>query len=110
MILTHLSDYQDGWVVGDFAPSIIRTPNFEVSVKRYSAGDTEAEHFQLLSTEITIVVSGSCRLGDQILSTGDVAEIPPLESASFEALDDTVVVAIKTPSLPSDKILGRPNE
>ena len=110
MIRTHLSDYQDGWVIGDFVPSIIRTSDFEVSVKTYTAGDTEPEHFQLLATEITIVVSGRCRLGDQILGAGDVAQIAPLEAASFEALNDTVVVAIKAPSVPSDKVLGRPNE
>ena len=65
-------------------------------------------HFQRTATEITLVVSGKCRLGENVLTAGDIAVIPPLESVDFEALGDTVLVVLKSPSLPSDKVEGHP--
>ena len=110
MIRVKLSDYRDGWVIGNFIPSLMQTGEFEVAVKTYVAGDREPEHFQRTATEISIVIAGRCILGGEILVAGDIALIPPLESASFEALDDSVLVAIKTPSIPQDKIVGSMSE
>lgn len=102
----NISDFTGGWFIGDFEPTLLKTTSFEVAVKSFSPGDTEPLHYQLTSTEYTVVVSGRCRLGGFVLEQGDVLEIPPNESAAFEALDHVVLVAIKTPSLPDDKRLG----
>jgi len=105
---SNLSDYVGGWFIGDFSPSLIRTDKFEVAVKRFRAGDTEPMHYQLTAIEITVVVSGRCRIGSRILSESDIVEIGPFESVGFEALTDVILVAVKTPSLPDDKVLGSP--
>lgn len=103
-----LKDFVGGWFIGDFEPTLYRNSHFEVSVKRYQVGSSEPTHFQLLSTEYTVVVSGRCRLGDVEFGPDDIIRIPPLEAAGFEALTDVVLVAIKTPSAPSDKVVGVP--
>jgi hypothetical protein len=33
----------------------------------------------------------------------EIAEIPPLERADFEALEDSILVVVKSPSMPNDK-------
>lgn len=104
-----LNDFIGGWFIGSFTPTLFRTDQFEVAVKRYAAGDREANHHQRIATEVTVVVSGRCRLGPWILEPNDVVTIEPLEAADFEALDDVVLIAVKYPSLPDDKVLGDPH-
>ena len=101
--------YVGGWFIGDFVPTMLATRDFEVCIKRYSTGDREPLHFQLLATEFTLVISGRCRIGAYMLGPDDVLRIDPLEAADFEALTDVVLVAIKTPSISSDKRLGEPD-
>jgi quercetin dioxygenase-like cupin family protein len=100
-----LEHFFKGWVIGDFSPSLLKNSNFEIGVKNFEQGDTEPAHMQLIATELTIVVSGKIRLGDQYLSDGDIAVIPPNEVADFEALTTCSLVCIKYPSIPNDKIV-----
>lgn len=101
-----LSDFTGGWFLGNFAPSLFLNNDFEVGVKRFAKGQTEPEHYQLTVTEYTAIISGECRIGEFYLSQGDILTILPNESADFEAISETVLVVIKTPSIPQDKILG----
>jgi hypothetical protein len=105
MNLFRLEDFFKGWVVGNFAPSLFGTTDFEVGVKKFNEGEVELAHKQLIATEITIVISGRVRIGDQILMEGDIAVIPPKEIADFESLSDSTLVCIKYPSIPNDKII-----
>ena len=98
-----LNDFTKGWIVGDFSPSLHKNPHVEVSVKKFKAGDVEKSHMQKISTEITIIVTGTIRLGDNYFLQNDVVDIPPLEFADFEAITDCDLVCIKFPSIASDK-------
>ena len=53
----NLDEMIGGWFVGDFEPSVIRTKDFEVAVKRYKAGDKEAKHMHKVATELTVIIS-----------------------------------------------------
>lgn len=101
-----LGDFIGGWFVGSFCPSILESNSVEVGVKYAARGSTEPEHFQVVATEITVVASGRCRLGSEILTTGMIAVMEPRESASFEALEDCILVVVKAPSAPADKVVG----
>ena len=98
-----LSDMVGGWFIGNFEPTVLASKDFEVCLKRYKKGDKEPAHFQHTATEYTLVVSGRIRLGERCFEENEIIEIAPLEIADFESLTDSVVVAIKTPSIPSDK-------
>lgn len=102
-----VEQFSGGWFVGDFEPSIFWSKDMEVGFKHFEAGDVEPEHFQRKSTELTFVVRGECRIGDQSLIAGDIAEIPPLVSASFEAMSPVDLIVVKIPSAPQDKVLGK---
>lgn len=109
MLRRSLNNFVGGWFIGAFEPSVLQTDGFEVAVKRYSAGDQEPVHYQRTATEVTVVVSGRCRLGSETLGPDDLIVLPPLESADFEALEDVVLVAVKFPSIADDKVLGEPH-
>lgn len=100
------SDFTAGWIIGDFVPTLFRTRDFEVAVKFFAKGDREPSHYQRKSTEISVVMFGSCRISNVELNQGDGLLIEPGEAAEFEALTDTGLVAIKFPSLPQDKVIS----
>jgi hypothetical protein len=96
-----------GWFIGNFTPSLLSNPSVEVGVKRFSKGDTEPTHHQLTATEWTCVVLGKIRIGANVFEENEIAEIPPLESADFEALADSILVVVKSPSTPADKKIDK---
>ena len=95
-------------MVGSFLPSLRTTQEVEVGLKYFAAGDTEPTHFQKTATEFTVVAQGRVKFGDLEFEQGMIVEIPPLVALPFESLTDSVLVVIKTPSLPADKVLGHP--
>jgi quercetin dioxygenase-like cupin family protein len=100
-----LEEFFKGWVVGDFNPSLFKNSDFEVAVKFFEKGDREPAHKQLIATEITIVVGGIIKLGEEIYSRGDIIEIQPNEITAFESLTQSSLVCIKFPSIPNDKVV-----
>lgn len=105
MILAKVEDFKDGWFIGNFSPSILQTGDFEVCLKTFLKGDKEPRHYQKSATEVTVVVSGSCRMGSVHLSAGDIIVLVPGEISDFEAIEGCVVIGIKSPSVPDDKAL-----
>jgi hypothetical protein len=100
-----ISDFFRGWIVGDFEPTMIKNSDIEVAVQNYVSGTIEPQHVHKIAREITVIVSGKARMGGEIYIKGDIIDISPGQSTSFEALEDTTTVVIKTPSLPNDKYL-----
>ncbi len=102
----NLSDYVGGWLVGNFRPAVAHSEEFEFAVKYFKRGDQEQRHFQLTAHELSVVVAGSCRIGDVSLQSGEALLIEPGESAGFEAFSDCSIAVVKWPSLPNDKVLA----
>jgi quercetin dioxygenase-like cupin family protein len=105
MKVSKLGEFKGGWFLGAFQPTLLAQPHFEVCIKRFRQGDTEPEHSQKLATEWTVIISGRCLIGNLELEADDIVEISPGEVAGFEALTDVVLVAVKSPSIPDDKVL-----
>jgi hypothetical protein len=103
MRLDHLERMVKGWFVGDFEPTLYRTRDVEVAVKRYEAGDHEALHHHAIATELTAVVSGSARMAGCELGPGDIVVLEPGDVSDFTALTDVTTVAVKIPGVPNDK-------
>jgi hypothetical protein len=101
-----LENYHKGWFLGNFQPTIFANGDFEVAVKVFQKGDQEPSHKQLISTEVTVVIEGDIQLGSSFFSAGDIIEIPPGEFASFTSLTNSILVCIKYPSIPDDKVIG----
>lgn len=106
LIKTNLNKLEKGWFVGNFNPSLYKTNEVEVAVKKYKKGDSESVHYHKIATEITVIVSGKVRMNDLILKEDDILVIPPFYATDFEALEDTVTTVTKLPGANNDKYLG----
>lgn len=104
----HLADMVKGWFVGDFDPSVLRTPECEVAVRHYSAADRETMHHHRIATEITVVVTGRVRMFGRDWEASSIVVAEPNDATEFEALADTTIVVVKLPSAPGDKYPGLP--
>ncbi len=101
--MSNLRDMIGGWFIGDFEPSVFRTKEFEVAIKKYSAGDKEPRHMHKVAVEFTVIVSGRVKMNSEEYGEGDIICIIPNESSDFEVLEDTVTVVVKKPSVAGDK-------
>ena len=96
-------DLKKGWFIGNFEPTCIKTDLFEVSVKRYNKGDEEPKHHHKLSKELTFIVSGKVSMNNIIYEKGDIIIVSPFESIKFKAIEESVSVVVKMPSVKGDK-------
>ena len=103
MKISKLSECGDrGWFIGDFAKAAYQTKEFEVTYQKNSRGQT-ASHIHKIVHEITLVISGRQICNGQMFEAGDICILEPGDISQIEYLEETEVVTIKTPSVPSDK-------
>ena len=105
MDVFNLKEMVNGWFVGAFEPSLLKTDQFEVAVKSYSKGDYEQKHYHKLAQEITVVISGKVKMNDKHYEEGDIILIHPNEATDFLALTDCKTAVVKTPSVKGDKYI-----
>jgi len=91
-----------GWFIGDFEGAVHRTTDFEVTYQKNDRGQT-ASHIHQIAQEITLVISGRQICNGQMFEAGDICVLEPGDISQIEYLEETEVVTIKTPSVPSDK-------
>jgi hypothetical protein len=101
----NLLDFVKGWFIGNFEPTIIKTNDVEVAVKRYYAGESELSHYHKIATEITVIVSGEVEMNGKRYSSNDVIVIEPFDKTDFKCLTDTVTVVVKYPGANNDKYM-----
>lgn len=98
-----LGDFSGGWFVGNFEPTLVKTADFEVAIKKYKSGDKENRHYHKVAREFTAVIDGTFKMNDIIVKAGDIIEIAPGEGVVFECLEGGSNVVVKIPSLKGDK-------
>ena len=103
MKVEHLDSMVKGWFVGNFDPSLYKTNDCEVGIKRYKKGDHENKHYHKIATEFTVIVEGRVRMFQREFSEGDIIVVEPGEATSFEALEDSINVVVKLPGANNDK-------
>lgn len=102
----NLKDFEKGWFIGNFKPTILNSKKFEIAVKYYKPGESEDSHYHKKATEYTIIAKGKVMMFNKIFKKGDIVKVKPLEKTSFIALKKTITVVIKTPSITNDKYLN----
>ena len=103
MKVARLDDMVKGWFVGDFEPTLYRTQDVEVGVKRYRAGDSEPAHFHKIATEISVVVQGEVEINGQCFRAGDIIVMETGDVAVFRAVTEAVTAVVKIPGAINDK-------
>lgn len=108
MKVNKLNEMKLGWFVGNFEPSLYKTEDVEVAIKKYNKGDYEESHYHKIATEITTIVCGKVKMNGTEYSGGDIITIPPNESTDFMVLeDDTITTVVKIPGAKNDKYMKR---
>lgn len=99
-----LDDMVKGWFIGNFNPSLRKTNDVEVAVKKYKKGDHEGKHYHKIATEYTCIISGRVKMNGTEYGKGDIVVMEPGEATDFECLeDDTTNVVVKIPGANNDK-------
>ncbi len=98
-------DMKEGWFIGDFEPSALRTKEFEVCYKKHKKNDIWDKHYHKLAREVTLVIRGKVKIDEHIFSEGDIFLIEPNEIVDPEFLEDVEFMIIKTPSDVNDKYI-----
>ena len=93
-----------GWFIGDFPEAVFRTKEFEVCYQENPRGQ-QPTHIHKELHEITLVISGRHVVSGQMFGPGDIYILEPGDISQIEYLEDTQVLTVKTPSIPSDKHL-----
>ena len=100
-----LTNMVKGWFVGNFEPSLYKTNDVEVAIKRYKAGNFEEAHYHKIATEITVIIGGEVKMGKNIYKEGDIIIIEPNETVDFLAITDAVTAVVKIPGANNDKYM-----
>jgi quercetin dioxygenase-like cupin family protein len=96
-----------GWFVGNFSPSVFKTNDVEVGVKKYKKGEYEDSHFHKVATEITLILDGKVLMNNKEYVSGDIITIEPNVATDFKALTDVTTVVVKHPGANDDKYITR---
>ena len=91
-----------GWFIGDFEGSVWPNKDFEICYQKNSRGQT-ASHIHKIAHEITLVISGRQLCNGKLFGPGEICVLEPGDISQIEYLEETEVVTIKVPSVPSDK-------
>lgn len=106
MKVAKLDDMIKGWFIGNFEPSLVKTNDVEVAVKKYKEGDKEAKHYHKIATEITVITSGRVKMNGVEYTEGDIIVMEPGEVTDFECLENnTHNVVVKIPGANNDKYI-----
>lgn len=105
MKIFNLKNFAKGWFIGNFEPSIFKTDDFEITIKRYKKNDKEEPHYHKISNEYSAIVSGVFRFNERILKADDIVLAEPDETIEFECLEDGVNVVVKIPCVKNDKYI-----
>lgn len=106
MKTANINEMVKGWFIGNFEPSLLKTNDVEVAVKKYKKGDYEDSHYHKIATEFTVIISGRVKMNGIEYKAGDIVVMEPNESTDFEALEDnTVNVVVKIPGANNDKFI-----
>ena len=108
MLILHkknLVEMTKGWFVGNFEPSLYKTTDVEVAVKKYTAGDCEEWHYHKIATEITVIISGKVEMNGVTFGAGDMIVLKPGEGTDFKVLEDCTTTVVKIPGANNDKYL-----
>lgn len=105
MDVYNIKNFINGWFIGDFNPSIFKNCFFEVAHHKHKKGYIGQLHYHKIAEEVTYIVSGRLVADGKELTSGDMFVYHPKEVSNVTFLEDTDLIVVKWPSVPTDKYL-----
>jgi len=103
MNIYNIQNYKDGWFIGDFEPTVLKTKDFEVCFKTHKKDEIWPKHYHQIATEINYMIKGEMLIQGKNLKAGDIFTLEPNEWADPIFLQDCELIVVKTPSVKGDK-------
>lgn len=109
MKIFSLNDYKNGWLIGDFEPSLLRTKDFECALHKYPKGHKSDGHFHKIAKEYNLIIKGKCEVWSEYLNQyiklrkHEGWTYFPGQCSNVRFLKDTTLLIIKLPSATDDK-------
>ncbi|RDC54240.1 hypothetical protein DU508_22390 [Pedobacter chinensis] len=100
-----IKDMFNGWFIGNFEPSLLKTNDLEVGLKEYKKGDYEGFHYHKIATEYTVIVCGKVEMNGIQYEEGDILVMKPFDVTDFKALTDVKTLVVKLPGANNDKYI-----
>ena len=100
---SNINNFKGGWFVGDFDPSIFKNPFFEVAHHKHEKCCETFPHYHKVTQELNYIIKGELMVSGKHLKTGDMWIYEANEISDVEFLEDSELVIVRWPSIPSDK-------
>jgi quercetin dioxygenase-like cupin family protein len=103
MRFDRLENYERGWIVGDFEPSIYKTSSNDIGIIFAKKGDVGDGHYHLHHNEFNLIIDGSVRIENTVLKKLEIFIYEPNDKSFVEFIEDTTLLVFKNPSTKNDK-------
>ena len=100
---SNINKFKGGWFVGDFDPSIFKNPFFEVAHHKHEKGCETFPHYHKVTQELNYIIKGELMVSGKHLKSGVMWIYEANESSDVEFLEDSELMIVRWPSIPSDK-------
>jgi hypothetical protein len=104
-IFDNTENYDRGWLIGNFNPSLSRQVNFEICIANHSKDSKSQPHYHTRSTEYNIVLTGKVIVNDTECLKNDIFIYEMYEVSNVKFIEDTTLLIIRIPSAPDDKVI-----
>ena len=112
----NLSEFTNGWIVGNFTPSVIKTDSCEVGIQSWSVGDYSESHVHLITNETNLVLNGLVEFKIQKMNSDEIPQVIQLKKnelltipsgyvTRFLSITDSTLLIIKDQSKTYDKVI-----
>jgi dTDP-glucose pyrophosphorylase/mannose-6-phosphate isomerase-like protein (cupin superfamily) len=101
----NINEYVRGWLIGDFEPCIKKTTNYEIGVLRHKQGEKWDFHYHKDVREINILLSGEMVINNVSVKKDTIFIFEKGMISCPLFFTDCVVLCIKVPSVPGDKLI-----
>lgn len=101
-----LNNFTNGWIIGDFEPSILKNSGVELAVMNKKKGKgTHDYHYHEHCIEINVLIKGKMRCNNKIIEENDIFIFNKNVPSIYEYLEDCTFVVFKTEPSNTDKII-----
>ena len=100
---SNINNFKGGWFVGNFDPSIFKNPFFEVAHHKHEKGCETFPQYHKVTQELNYIIKGELMVSGKHLKTGDMWIYEANEISDVEFLEDSELMIVRWPSIPSDK-------
>lgn len=98
-----LNDFERGWIIGNFSPSLYTSEDIEVGLLHLEKGHKGDGHYHKETTEYNFIVNGAALIEGRVLYSGECFVYEKGERSNVEYILDTDILCIRLPSLKGDK-------